>query len=466
MNDRTASGCTGFDSNTKPISPVNANAIVDFMRPWPASVTVQRAERAGGRITIPGDKSISHRYAMLAALADGTSRIRHYSHGLDCLATLACLRSLGVDVERLPAEVIIQGRGARGLTASAAALDAQNSGTTMRLMTGILAAQPFRTTFIGDESLSRRPMRRVIAPLSRMGAKIDATDGHAPLTIHGGPLTGIAFEPEVPSAQVKSSVLLAGLFASGTTSVEERVQTRDHTERAFETFGIRLTRAGHTVSVDGGQQAAPQDLIVPGDISGAAFWCALAAGTPGGDITIEQVGMNPTRTGFLDVLRRAGADIEMTVDATSAAEPIGTLRARHGTYRSFEITPDEVPGLIDEIPALAAFAAMMPEGHTLTVRGAAELRVKESDRISALAAGFREMGADVEEFSDGFILTARPLRGSHTVDAHDDHRLAMAFMVAATRASAPVTIHREAVGISYPEFTGTFARVTSADADR
>lgn len=433
---------------------------------WSPNATVERSDHAAGRVTVPGDKSISHRYAMLAALADGTSTITNYSHGFDCLSTLRCLRDLGIHLERNPETVVITGRGRDGLEAPTSALDAGNSGTTMRLMTGILAAQPFRSVFVGDESLSRRPMRRIIAPLSRMGARIEATDGHAPLTIDGGPLGGITYIPDVPSAQVKSCVLLAGLFASGTTTVDERISTRDHTERAFEAFDVTVTRDGGRASVRGGQHLRPQELAVPGDISGAAFWCALAAGMPRGDITIERVGLNPTRTGFIEVLRRAGASIEVTQDHTTGSEPVGTIRARSDTFRSFEITPADVPGLIDEIPALAAFAAMMPDGLTMTVRGASELRVKESDRISALAAGFREMGADVEEFTDGFILTSRPLRGTRTVDAHDDHRLAMAFMIAATRASAPVTIHRVAVGISYPEFDETFARVTSPDADR
>ena len=402
---------------------------------------------------------------MLAALADGTSTIRGYSHGLDCLATLACVRALGADVDRRPTEVVITGRGLHGLTAPSAPLDARNSGTTMRLLTGVLAAQPFRTIFTGDESLSRRPMRRIIEPLSRMGARIRATDGHAPLEIDGGRLTGIRHVPAVPSAQVKSGLLLAGLFASGTTTVEETVPTRDHTERAFETFNVPLARDASAVSVTSGHQPVAQDLVVPGDISGAAFWCALAAGTPGGDITVEDVGLNPTRTAYLEVLRRAGAQLDITPGATLAAEPVGSIRVRHGAFRRFEVAPEEVPGLIDEIPALAAYAAMMPEGHTMTVRGAAELRVKESDRITALAAGFRAMGSDVEEFEDGFLLRARPLHGASSLFAHDDHRLAMAFMIAATRASAPVTIHQVAVGVSYPDFIETFARLTGIGDD-
>lgn len=415
--------------------------------------------RAAGCVTVPGDKSISHRYAMLAALADGESRIRGYSKGLDCLATLACLRDLGASVERAADEVVIGGRGVEGLTAPAAALDARNSGTTMRLMSGILAAQPFRSVLTGDQSLSRRPMRRIIDPLARMGARIESIDGHAPLTIHGQTLRGIAYTPPTPSAQVKSSVLLAGLYARGRTSILELVPTRDHTERAFEAFGITVRRGPEGVSVDGGQRLQPQELDVPGDISGAAFWCALAAGTPGGDITVTNVGLNPTRTSFLDILRRAGAEITIEPGPSRGSEPAGSIRVRSHAFVDFTIDPQEVPGVIDEIPALAAFAALMPAGHQMTVRGAAELRVKESDRISALAAGFREMGSEVEEYDDGFTLTARPLRGDVSLSAHDDHRLAMAFIIAATRASGRVSIGDVAVGISYPEFMETLASV-------
>ena len=415
--------------------------------------------RAAGRVTVPGDKSISHRYAMLAALADGVSRLRGYSHGLDCLATLACIQDLGVEVERSPDEVVITGRGVNGLTAPTGPLDARNSGTTMRLMSGILAAQPFRSVFTGDKSLSRRPMRRIIDPLGRMGARIESVDGHAPLTIHGQPLRGIAYAPPTPSAQVKSCVLLAGLYGRGRTSILELEPTRDHTERAFEAFGVTVRRGPEGVSVDGGQRLRPRELDVPGDISGAAFWCALAAGTPGGDITVTNVGLNPTRTGFLDILRRAGADITIEPAPSLGPEPVGSIRVRSGAYASFTIDPQEVPGVIDEIPALAAFAALMPPGHHMTVRGARELRVKESDRIAALAAGFRELGSEVEEYEDGFTLTARPLRGDVHVTAHDDHRLAMAFMIAATRAAGRVTISDVAVGVSYPEFIETFANV-------
>lgn len=399
---------------------------------------------------------------MLAALADGVSTIDGYSTGADCAATLACLRALGVQIDTAPdGSLTIHGRGVRGLEPASAPLDAANSGTTTRLMAGILAAHPFTTTITGDASLSRRPMRRVIAPLTQMGARVESRDGRLPLTIHGGDLHAIAHVPEVPSAQVKSCVLLAGLQATGSTSVLEPAPTRDHTERALAAFGIGLRSSQGRVEIDGGQRLTPARLRVPGDISSAAFWAVLAAGTPGSAIAIDRVGLNPTRTGVLDVLRRAGARVNVHEDDEAAGEPMGTLDVSFGEPRSFDIAPGDVPGVIDEIPALAALAAMMPEGNSFTVRGAAELRVKESDRISALASGLRAMGAHVDEFDDGFTLEARPLHGAR-VNAAGDHRLAMAFALAATRASGPVVVDdAAAVDVSYPGFFNTLARLTS-----
>lgn len=429
------------------------------MRPPGPTAEISPANRASGRISLPGDKSISHRYAMLAALAEGTSVIHGYSRGMDCLSTLACIHALGIEVENTPGRVLIHGRGLHGLTAPRRALEANNSGTTMRLMTGILAGQPFTSRFEGDASLSRRPMRRIIEPLQRMGARIGSHDGHPPLEIVGGPLRGIQYAPAVPSAQVKSCVLLAGLFAEGPTSVREPAPTRDHTERAFRTFGAPVRDTSGEVHIDPGPRLQPRELRVPGDISGAAFWCAAAAATPGGDITIDNVGLNPTRTALLDVLRRIGARVTVTMTDSSTAEPAGTLRVEHQDLRSFEITPGDVPGLIDEIPALAALAAMMPAGRTMTVHGAGELRVKESDRIAVLAEGFRRMGSVVEEYEDGFTLRAMPLAGGTWVHAAGDHRLAMAFAIAATHASTPVSVVDAAVEVSYPGFWETLAQV-------
>ncbi len=422
---------------------------------------VKPAARVAGRLRVPGDKSISHRYAMLAALADGRSTIRGYLPGADCLSTLACLRALGVVIRGTPeSHIEIEGRGLGGLTAAAGPLDAGNSGTTMRLLSGIVAAHEFRTVLGGDASLSRRPMKRVIRPLTDMGAAIGSADGRPPLTIDGARLHGITHRPEVPSAQIKSAVLLAGLQADGETSVLEPVSTRDHTERAFHEFGVHVRKAGDTITVVGGQRLTARDLIVPGDVSSATFWIALAAGTPGADIEIDGVGLNPSRTAMLEIARRAGARIDVTVDNEDGGEPVGRIRVAYGSPTSFAIEPNEVPGVIDEIPGLAALGALLPEGAEMRVHGAGELRVKESDRISCLAAGLTAMGASVEEYPDGFRILARALTGG-TADAADDHRLAMAFAIAATGAARPTTIlGASSVDVSYPGFFDALERLT------
>jgi 3-phosphoshikimate 1-carboxyvinyltransferase len=336
-------------------------------------------------------------------------------------------------------------------------LDAGNSGTTMRMLAGILAGQQFPSELVGDESLSRRPMRRVIAPLSSMGARIDAVDGHAPLTIHGSPLRAVAYRPEVPSAQVKSAVLLAGLHAEGITSVTEPVQTRDHTERALRAFGFAISIDRLTVSVDRGQQAAGCSLSVPGDFSSAAFWLVAAASLPGSRIEVTDVGLNPTRTALLDVLGRFGARVHVEESATHAGEPRGTIVVEGDRTGAVEIIPAEVPALIDELPALAALAA---NGGQVTVNGAAELRIKESDRIAVLVSGFRALGIDADERPDGFIVHGNGQPAGGIADAHGDHRMAMAFAVAALAARHPSKIDgSEAVAISYPGFFDTLERL-------
>ena len=428
------------------------------MTPLSGSAVVPRVSRVAGRLGVPGDKSISHRYAMLAGIADGVSRLHGYAPGADCAATLACLEALGVRIERGPS-LTIHGAGLGGLQHPAGPLDAANSGTSMRLLSGLLAAHDFRSVIAGDASLSRRPMRRVIEPLERMGARIAAIDGRPPLTIDGGSLRAITHTPDVPSAQVKSAVLLAGLHAAGRTTVLEPAPTRDHTERAFEAFGVHAIRDGRAVAIDGGQRLHAIDAHVPGDISSAVFWLALASGTPGSDLVIEGVGLNPSRAGVLEVFKRAGADIEVAPDhATMLQEPIGSIRVRYGDPRSFEITPDEVPGLIDEIPGLAALAAMQP-GISMTVRGAHELRVKESDRITMLARGFDAIGVSVEEYADGFTIRGGPPSGGEADAAHD-HRLAMAFAIAGSRARGEVHITgADAVAVSYPGFFDELERI-------
>jgi 3-phosphoshikimate 1-carboxyvinyltransferase len=428
------------------------------------ATVVPPARRVEGRTRVPGDKSISHRYAMFAALADGVSAISGYSPGADCAATIACLRALGARIRQTGDHSFeIEGRGVRGLQPAAAPLDAANSGTTMRLMSGILAAHRMQTTIGGDRSLSKRPMQRVIEPLTRMGARIESHDGRPPLTITGADLQPIDHQPELPSAQVKSAVILAGLQTEGRTTVTEKAPTRDHTERALASFGAHVEVQGLRVAIQGGQRLRAATLPVPGDISSATFWMVLAAGTPGASVEIEGVGLNPSRTDVVGLIRRAGAEVTAQAENTGDGEPIGWILVRFDTPRSFAIEPADVPGIIDEIPALAALAAMMPPGAELTVRGAGELRHKESDRITALASGLRAMGSEVEEFPDGFHLRSRGLHGA-TVDACDDHRLAMAFAVAATRASSPTTIlGASAVDVSYPGFFATLDRLTRGD---
>jgi 3-phosphoshikimate 1-carboxyvinyltransferase len=428
------------------------------------AVTVTPARRVHGRLRVPGDKSISHRYALLAALADGRSMLANYAPGADCRSTLTCLRRLGVETLEGPAgSVTLLGRGIGRLRSPTEALDAGNSGTTMRLMAGVLAGHPFSSTMIGDASLSRRPMRRVIRPLEEMGASIEATDGHPPLTIRGAPLHGIEYRPEVPSAQVKSAVLLAGLHADGATTVVEPAATRDHTERALAEFGGRANVNGLRVSVTGGQTLHPRTLTVPGDFSSAAFWLVAAAAFPGSQITIEDVGLNPTRTALLDVLRRFGARVDVSVTSTDAGEPRGTVTIEGDRTGAIDIAPDEVPGLIDELPALAALAA---GGGEVMVRGAAELRVKESDRIATLVAGFRALGLDADERPDGFVVRGpsdRSRLGGGVADARGDHRMAMAFAVAALAAARPSTIDgADAVVISYPGFFDTLGQLAES----
>jgi 3-phosphoshikimate 1-carboxyvinyltransferase len=407
-----------------------------------------------GRLRVPGDKSISHRYAVLAALANGHSTIHQYSAGADCRSTLACLAALGIAVQGDPGSgepVVIHGRGLGGLTAPTRALDCGNSGTTMRLMAGVLAAHPFTSTLTGDASLSRRPMGRVVTPLVEMGARIEPAAGNRPpLVVHGGRLRALEYQPVVPSAQVKSAILLAGLHATGVTSIVEPAATRDHTERALHAFGVEVMKDGRRVAVAGGQTLTACDLTVPGDLSSAAFPAVAAAALEGSDVTIEGVGLNPTRAAVLDVLRRFGAVVEFEVDDVRVGEPIGRLRVRAGALGSVEIAPDEVPLVIDELPVLAALAT---HGGRLTVSGASELRVKESDRIASLVGGLRAMGADADEQPDGFTISgSRRLTGG-AVDAHGDHRLAMAFAVAALGATGPTSIAgAEIVAVSYPTF--------------
>ena len=420
-------------------------------------VTIYPATRLQGRLCVPGDKSISHRYALLAALATGNTTIQGYSTGLDCASTLQCLATLGVSIDIGQSDKItglqvrIQGRGLGGFTQPSTPLDAGNSGSTMRMLTGVLAAHSFQSLLDGDKSLRQRPMNRVIVPLERMGASIKATNGRPPLTVNGtNELKPIIFKTDTPSAQVKSTVLLAGLHADGVTSVHESIQTRNHTELALEAFGVKVEHKDNQVLLAGRQNLKALKLRVPGDISSATFLMTAAAALPKSDVTIFDVGLNPTRTAILQVLERMGALVETKISESLGGEPSGTIRIRYGLLRKAEIMPSEVPGLIDELPALAALAT---QGGELLVRGAQELRVKESDRISLLTKGLRCLGAEIEEFPDGFHVQGNKKLTGGQANAYGDHRLAMAFAVAALGATGPSTIEdATAVNVSYPDF--------------
>lgn len=398
---------------------------------------------------------------MLGAVALGTTRLSHLAPGADVASTAACLRRLGVRMETpAPQQLVVHGAGWNGLRAAGGPLDAGNSGTTLRLLAGLIASRPFRTVVAGDASLSRRPMRRVIDPLTAMGATIGSTDGRAPLVIDGGPLAAVHWTSPVASAQVKSAIMLAALTAAGTTSVTEPLATRDHTERAFPAFGLHAAAEGLTVRVPGGQQAtAPAEaLAVPGDPSSAAVWAAAAAAIPGSSVRIEGLCLNPRRLGFTRALARMGARVTLSVTGDVGGEPVGVLEVAHeGHVEGATIAPGEVPDLIDELPVLAARAAL---GGSLEVSGAGELRVKESDRISALVSGLVALGVRAEERPDGFFVEGSRQPAGGTVDAAGDHRLVMAFALVALGASGPTRITgAEAVAVSYPDFSRDLARL-------
>jgi 3-phosphoshikimate 1-carboxyvinyltransferase len=428
----------------------------------PHTLALAPAASIRGALRVPGDKSISHRYVLLGALAHGDTTITNLAPGADVASTVQAMRDLGVGIDALrEGQIRVHGRGLRAFRHPPAAIDAGNSGTTMRLLAGVVAGAPLTVTLTGDASLSRRPMRRVIDPLSAMGARITADDGRPPLVIAGGALTAIDWRPPVASAQVKSAILLAGLAATGTTRVHEPAGTRDHTERAFPVFGVQIGVSGTTVSVAGGQRpVAPSGTLeVPGDPSSAAVWAAAAAALPGSAVEILGVSLNPRRLAFLDVLRRMGADVEIRGGGEHAGEPIGSLRIAHRRHEPAVVEAGEVPGIIDELPVLAARAAL---GAGLEVAGAAELRVKESDRISALVTGLRALGVRAEERPDGFLVdgAARPTGGE--ADAAGDHRLVMTFALVALGARGPSRVTGAgAVAVSYPGFARDLAALTS-----
>ena len=420
---------------------------------------ISPASAITGAITLPGDKSISHRYAMISAIADGDSRIHNYSTGADCHSTLGCVRALGIDVEEAGTEVVIRGRGLDGLRAPAGDLDAGNSGSTIRMLSGILAAQPFLTRIFGDESLSRRPMQRIMRPLAEMGAEIHAReDKFPPLEIHGARLRPIDYTLPVPSAQVKTCVLFAGLFAEGRTSVSEPVASRDHTEIALREFGAELSVAERKISLTGRPHLTGRELTVPSDLSSAAFFIVAALLVPGSQLTIRGVGLNPTRSALLDFLTGMGARILIPTLESSNGELIGDIVVQHSELKGGTVEGALSAALIDEIPVLAVLGAATEEG--LTVRDAGELRVKETDRIRTVVENLRRLGVQAEERPDGMVIPGRQKFRAAEFDSFGDHRIAMAFAVAALRADGPSVIENaDAASVSFPEFWSKLADI-------
>ncbi|HEX4019968.1 MAG TPA: 3-phosphoshikimate 1-carboxyvinyltransferase [Acidobacteriaceae bacterium] len=413
-----------------------------------------------GSLRLPGDKSISHRYAMLAALAGGTTRLQNFSTGADPHSTLACVQQLGAHVVHT-AEDSIEIAGTAGhFQQPAAPLDCGNSGSTMRMLAGLLAAQPITCTLIGDDSLTRRPMERIRKPLSVMGAQVDLTDGHAPMTIHGGALQGTDFTTPIASAQVKSCLLFAGLQAQGVTTVHEPVRTRDHGELALRAFGAELTRTRDSVTIAGGQALQAIDATVPGDLSSAAFFLCAAAIFPESNLVLDGVGMNPTRATLLDVLRLLGLHLSILQLHEQHGELVGTIQASGSAsgLRGATISGALSAQLIDELPVLAAIAPYTENG--IQIRDARELRVKESDRIALVAQNLRAMGASVTEHEDGLDVPGGQALHGAEIDSGGDHRIAMAFSVAALRATGETQIHgAESAAISFPEFFGMLEQV-------
>jgi 3-phosphoshikimate 1-carboxyvinyltransferase len=416
-----------------------------------STVVVRPACGLVGSVRLPGDKSISHRYALLGAIAQGTTKLENFSSGADCGSTLDCVRTLGVDWERKNGSVVIQGRGL-DLQKPKRPLDCGNSGSTMRMLSGILAGQKFSCELIGDESLSRRPMARIITPLTLMGARIESRDsGRPPLHISGGKLRGIDYRMPVASAQVKTSLLFAGLYAQGETTVAESVRTRDHGELALRAFGAEVKHDGDIVKIAGGQQLRGMAAAIPGDLSSAAFFLCAAALFPGSQLSLPALLMNPTRARLLDLLISLGVGISVTQLEEAHGELMGTVQVEGRTLKSLNVAGADTAAVIDEIPVLAAIAPFTTEG--IEIRDAGELRVKESDRIAAVATNLRAMGARVEEREDGLKIPGNQKLHGAQVDSFGDHRIAMAFAVAALRAEGETKINRsEAAVISYPGF--------------
>lgn len=430
-------------------------------------VIIRPATKFEGDFQIPGDKSISHRSGMMAAIGSGRSTIRNYSSARDCQSTLDCLEMLGVSISRAPDAIVIEGVGLDGLRAPSGILDAGNSGTTIRLLSGILAGQPFSSVITGDESIQRRPMKRVIEPLRLMGAEIDAREGNfAPLTINGGGLKSIEYKPPVASAQVKSCVMLAGLFTDGVTTVIESTPTRDHTEVMLRQIGAQIEQTGERISVTGRQPLRPLgDYTVAGDLSSAAFFIVAALLCPGSRVRLRHIGVNPSRTALLDVLRQIGGRIEVESPRLAHGEPVADLVAESSELTGdLELSGAVIANLIDEIPILA-IAGTQLDG-TLTIRDARELRVKESDRIRAIVDNLRLIGIEVEEFEDGLRIRGRQTIRGGEINSFGDHRIAMAFAVAGLIAESETVINdADAASVSLPEFYDLLRRCGAEVSD-
>lgn len=423
---------------------------------------LHKASQCRGEVTIPGDKSISHRAVMFGALSEGMTEVTGFLQGADCLSTIDCFRRLGIHIENTPEHILIHGKGLHGLTAPSAVLDVGNSGTTTRLISGILAPQPFACTLTGDESIQSRPMKRIIEPLTQMGADITSVRGNdcAPLHIIGSPLHGIHYTSKVASAQVKSCILLAGLYADASTSVTEPSVSRNHTELMLRLFGADVRCQGNTATIQPEPALHGQKIHVPGDISSAAYFIAAGLLVPGAEVLIHNVGINPTRDGILRVAMAMGGDITL-LNRKDEGEPTADLLVRHSTLHGTTISGDLIPTLIDEIPILNILAACA-EGTTI-IRDAAELKVKECNRIDVMVSQLSAMGCDITATEDGMIINGgRPLHGT-TIDSHMDHRIAMSFAIAALVADGDTTIQgSEYVSISYPHFFEALDTLTKA----
>ncbi|MBM7701734.1 3-phosphoshikimate 1-carboxyvinyltransferase [Metabacillus iocasae] len=412
-----------------------------------------RISSLNGEVCVPGDKSISHRAVMFGSIAQGKTKVHHFLPGEDCLSTISCFKQMGVSIKRQDDYVEIEGNGFSGLIEPTEVLDVGNSGTTTRLMLGILAGVPFHTSLIGDESIAKRPMGRVTVPLQSMGAKIDGRESgqFTPLSIRGGALRSIRYESPVASAQVKSSILLAGLNAEGTTSVTEPHKSRDHTERMLGAFGVQVHVEDKTVSIAGGQSLKGTEIYVPGDISSAAFFLVAGAIVPDSCITLRNVGLNPTRTGIIDVLRQMNATVEIKNERVVNGEPVGDLIVQTSDLKGIEIGGDLIPRLIDEIPIIALLATQA-NGKTV-IKDAEELKVKETNRIDTVASELKKLGANIITTDDGMIIEGKVTLTGATVDSHGDHRIGMMLAIAACIATSRTLLERaDAINVSYPTF--------------